>query len=98
MICHSAFGLTLVAIREDARRAGVTSVERTSRMPRAVLCRAVLAAAAARFFFVVQAEDGIRDVAVTGVQTCALPICASSMILWSSSAEVFSPDKTPGFR
>src|SRR5256884_4163787 len=25
------------------------------------------------FFF--QAEDGIRDVAVTGVQTCALPIC-----------------------
>src|SRR2546429_6581248 len=25
-----------------------------------------------RFFF--QAEDGIRDVAVTGVQTCALPI------------------------
>jgi len=24
------------------------------------------------FFF--QAEDGIRDVAVTGVQTCALPI------------------------
>src|SRR4030042_5527448 len=22
-----------------------------------------------------QAEDGIRDVAVTGVQTCALPIC-----------------------
>ena len=26
------------------------------------------------FFF--QAEDGIRDVAVTGVQTCALPISA----------------------
>src|SRR2546429_4624701 len=26
------------------------------------------------FFF--QAEDGIRDVAVTGVQTCALPIYA----------------------
>src|SRR2546422_2293835 len=26
-----------------------------------------------RFFFF-QAEDGIRDVAVTGVQTCALPI------------------------
>ena len=25
------------------------------------------------FFF--QAENGIRDVAVTGVQTCALPIC-----------------------
>src|SRR2546430_3150733 len=25
------------------------------------------------FFF--QAEDGIRDLTVTGVQTCALPIC-----------------------
>src|SRR3712207_7948318 len=27
-----------------------------------------------RFFFF-QAEDGIRDIGVTGVQTCALPIC-----------------------
>ena len=27
-------------------------------------------------FFFFQAEDGIRDVAVTGVQTCALPIYA----------------------
>src|SRR5437762_11922874 len=26
-------------------------------------------------FFVLQAEDGIRDTSVTGVQTCALPIC-----------------------
>src|SRR5205809_6160037 len=26
------------------------------------------------FFFFFQAEDGIRDVAVTGLQTCALPI------------------------
>ena len=26
------------------------------------------------FFFFFKAEDGIRDVAVTGVQTCALPI------------------------
>src|SRR2546430_570399 len=32
------------------------------------------------FFF--QAEDGIRDLTVTGVQTCALPICAT--------------DRTPG--
>src|SRR5256884_3715779 len=31
-----------------------------------------LADSAELFFF--QAEDGIRDVAVTGVQTCALPI------------------------
>src|SRR2546429_820132 len=29
-----------------------------------------------RNFFFFQAEDGIRDVAVTGVQTCALPISA----------------------
>src|SRR5260221_9769352 len=28
-------------------------------------------------FFFFQAEDGIRDHCVTGVQTCALPICAS---------------------
>src|SRR2546429_734177 len=28
------------------------------------------------FVFFFQAEDGIRDVAVTGVQTCALPISA----------------------
>src|SRR3989449_6833486 len=30
------------------------------------------------FFFFFQAEDGIRDVAVTGVQTCALPISSAS--------------------
>src|SRR2546430_14712959 len=29
---------------------------------------------AGRFFFFFQAEDGIRDLTVTGVQTCALPI------------------------
>src|SRR5688572_12247507 len=28
------------------------------------------------FFFFFQAEDGIRDLTVTGVQTCALPILA----------------------
>src|SRR5689334_24613277 len=28
-----------------------------------------------RHFFFFQAEDGIRDGTVTGVQTCALPIC-----------------------
>src|SRR2546422_4496971 len=32
------------------------------------------------FFFFFQAEDGIRDVAVTGVQTCALPISPSYRI------------------
>src|SRR5947209_16022849 len=29
------------------------------------------------FFFFFQAEDGIRDIGVTGVQTCALPILPS---------------------
>src|SRR3712207_6922689 len=28
-------------------------------------------------FFFFQAEDGIRDIGVTGVQTCALPILAT---------------------
>src|SRR2546427_7817765 len=30
------------------------------------------------FFFFFQAEDGIRDLTVTGVQTCALPICSTA--------------------
>src|SRR2546429_1986834 len=32
-------------------------------------------------FFFFQAEDGIRDVAVTGVQTCALPISRQKKLL-----------------
>src|SRR2546429_3128390 len=39
------------------------------------------------FFFFFQAEDGIRDVAVTGVQTCALPISLPRLLaveLWLS--------------
>src|SRR3989449_5955777 len=32
-------------------------------------------------FFFFQAEDGIRDVAVTGVQTCALPISAPQRVI-----------------
>src|SRR5947209_12625904 len=35
---------------------------------------AILRASHLLFFF--QAEDGIRDIGVTGVQTCALPISA----------------------
>src|SRR2546428_1306229 len=31
------------------------------------------------FFFFFQAEDGIRDLIVTGVQTCALPICPAEL-------------------
>src|SRR5688572_3265407 len=34
------------------------------------------------FFFFFQAEDGIRDLTVTGVQTCALPIWAVLLQRW----------------
>src|SRR5690554_6069903 len=37
------------------------------------------------FFF--QAEDGIRDADVTGVQTCALPILLGMAILWAETGE-----------
>src|SRR2546429_5901273 len=36
-------------------------------------------------FFFFQAEDGIRDVAVTGVQTCALPISRRASSKWVKS-------------
>ena len=32
------------------------------------------------YFFFFQAEDGIRDIGVTGVQTCALPISEEDRI------------------
>src|SRR3712207_1578978 len=34
-----------------------------------------------RFFFFFQAEDGIRDIGVTGVQTCALPILITAVLI-----------------
>src|SRR2546421_5752771 len=39
-------------------------------------CARPMAALWLLFFFFFQAEDGIRDLIVTGVQTCALPISA----------------------
>src|SRR2546427_3402601 len=44
-----------------------------------------------RFFFFFQAEDGIRDLTVTGVQTCALPICSQP----ANSATAISSSETP---
>src|SRR5690606_39531960 len=38
------------------------------------------------FFFFFQAEDGIRDFHVTGVQTCALPICLKAVLKEIESA------------
>ena len=40
------------------------------------------------FFF--QAEDGIRDDLVTGVQTCALPIC--SFIITNTKVKMYNID------
>src|SRR5256885_7207763 len=39
-----------------------------------------VSAVRAGIFFFFQAEDGIRDYKVTGVQTCALPISAVAII------------------
>ena len=42
------------------------------------------------FFF--QAEDGIRDRLVTGVQTCALPICWGNYFKLKSSSQFYASD------
>src|SRR6266850_6622279 len=39
------------------------------------------------FFFFFQAEDGIRDYKVTGVQTCALPISSATSVCFQSLVE-----------
>src|SRR5207249_9203712 len=56
-------------------------------------------------FFFFQAEDGIRDRNVTGVQTCALPICSRSYGVRSPSRVASgrlrhptTPTKTRGVR
>src|SRR5207245_7823432 len=53
------------------------------------------------FFFFFQAEDGIRDATVTGVQTCALPIstpgspliCSTCMISSAASSFLRAPTR-----
>src|SRR2546422_607355 len=50
------------------------------------------------FFFFFQAEDGIRDVAVTGVQTCALPIWLEQDVGFHAddvAEQVSQPDAAP---
>src|ERR1035437_3609628 len=42
-------------------------------------------------FFFFQAEDGIRDIGVTGVQTCALPICGEAAVLPPRESDFFCP-------
>src|SRR5438093_5214743 len=41
-------------------------------------------------FFFFQAEDGIRDWSVTGVQTCALPICTVARPVRTSTRRIWS--------
>src|SRR3712207_8092877 len=49
------------------------------------------------FFFFFQAEDGIRDIGVTGVQTCALPIYLQEDIgAMARSMDAFAPGKGHG--
>src|SRR2546429_4088654 len=47
------------------------------------------------FFFFFQAEDGIRDVAVTGVQTCALPIFGYVTNDWQLSPIIAAQNGLP---
>src|SRR2546426_8161232 len=59
-----------------------------------------LTANVSHFFFFFQAEDGIRDYKVTGVQTCALPIYSASlarairMLLFEMSVRPTSESRT----
>src|SRR2546421_447880 len=42
-------------------------------------------------FFFFQAEDGIRDLIVTGVQTCALPICDQRALARREQVDALRP-------
>src|SRR2546430_4852903 len=56
------------------------------------------------FFFFFQAEDGIRDLTVTGVQTCALPISwrsqqihgVDTIMIWIARGEMLQWDSILG--
>src|SRR5690606_40314088 len=50
------------------------------------------------FFFFFQAEDGIRDFHVTGVQTCALPISGRPRRARPARGPPPGPDSPPSHR
>src|SRR5437588_939088 len=50
------------------------------------------------FFFFFQAEDGIRDHCVTGVQTCALPIYPNNLNVRCNLAWVLATSPDPARR
>src|SRR5256886_10346298 len=58
--------------RGDPHRAATYQERNGSLFPGKFLPRRVCSSV---YIFFFQAEDGIRDLTVTGVQTCALPIC-----------------------
>src|SRR5258708_22355974 len=62
-----------------ARRRKMCAMVDTAGVPGSLLARALLASTSCFFF---QAEDGIRDDLVTGVQTCALPISFWNACRW----------------
>src|SRR2546430_8230464 len=45
------------------------------------------------FFFFFQAEDGIRDLTVTGVQTCALPIASRAVVVPAGGVLAYTVSK-----
>src|SRR5260370_26863744 len=63
--------MTLSSHRAGTQRAALLSISYFT--PSAVVALNRFTLQPCVFFF--QAEDGIRDSSVTGVQTCALPIC-----------------------
>src|SRR2546430_6049393 len=48
------------------------------------------------FFFFFQAEDGIRDLTVTGVQTCALPILHTGDVFFNGGVYPYIDGSTGG--
>src|SRR5687768_16505502 len=63
--CRSSVEVLMVRVPEPAIASTALSI---------TLVQTWLSSPGLALIFFFQAEDGIRDVAVTGVQTCALPI------------------------
>src|SRR5256884_3151888 len=81
-------GIVAVRSREQADGIKLVAVRGVWGVVWAVVRSEVLGIVFSSFvvcFFFFQAEDGIRDVAVTGVQTCALPILYRFAALRASS-------------
>src|SRR2546426_5198016 len=62
-------------------------VEKIAAFEHAPMTRATLERVFTLCFFFFQAEDGIRDYKVTGVQTCALPISSGPGVRWDGGVE-----------